>query len=111
MRVVALAAIGVREEKHVRHDAGRTLQISKIGSQDIAQLCRHRGACAEPARNRWDERGQRGAELMGHIGIEGLHLPVKAHGQPLQQRVGTVQSADAAPWGWLLSSSLVCQSL
>jgi hypothetical protein len=54
----ALAAIGVREKKHVRHDAGHALQIFKIGSQDIAQLVGIAGL-AQSQLATADERGQR----------------------------------------------------
>ncbi|MBT9503451.1 MAG: hypothetical protein IV092_19575, partial [Burkholderiaceae bacterium] len=79
------AAIGIGEEEHVADDAGQAVQIFEIRTHSLAQFF---GAAwlAQCQFATADQHGQRRVQLMGHIGIECLHLLV-GHAEAIQQRV------------------------
>jgi hypothetical protein len=67
------ATIGLREKEHVLHDASHALQFFQVRPEHLAQFF----GTASPAQRQFgaaDQGGQRGAQLMRHIGIESFEL-------------------------------------
>ena len=79
------AAVGLREEEHVVDHRRQPLRLFEVGTQGLAQHL-----VAALARERQlhlaDERGQRRAQFVCDIGVEGLELLVGAF-EPLHQRI------------------------
>ncbi len=104
-----LATVGAREKKHVVDDGAHPFQVFEVGLQHLLEL-----AGAALARERHlraaDEVGQRRAQLVRHVGVEGFELAVgffepaqravecfgqrrefhrqRLRAQPLRQRLG-----------------------
>ncbi len=84
----ALAAVGARQEQHVVDQGLQVFQFFQVGFQRVAQLARLARRGQHDLRA-VDERGQRRAQLVRHVGVETFHLLVGLL-QPFQ---GAVEGA------------------